>query len=327
MSSKRSSGQSAKKTIKYGRRNTNHGNAARKKENISPHLHTALQGKENEMKKEIETIKKELTELEHETESRIKNIRAELGKLKQPDVPKGFTGDVVCTESHLRFTEDKIYHFKDGYVADDDGYFNPTYQYTSISDWNDHHLTTFRPAVESDYAEPEPVRLWCAKDYKPGIWVTRGNVYEVKGKRAVSFDNGWCDKSFYPMMLECGFIDDNETRWDKHLFLLEKRLAKVGEWARVTSKVDPFHCPDRKEGDIFKITGVDRGLVISHENRFNQNEYEVIVDYNGEYENVCPNCGDRSDRITRTARTGRIPDSPTRAKGKGTLKRSKRTLL
>ena len=45
------------------------------------------------------------------------------------------------------------------------------------------------PAKEAEPAEsnPEPVKLYCVKSYKPGEWLTKGNVYERNGD-AITYD-------------------------------------------------------------------------------------------------------------------------------------------
>lgn len=253
------------------------------------------------MKKEIETIKKELTELELETESRIKNIRAELDKFTQPDETKGFTGDAVCILNESGFSHGNIYTFINGRTKDDDGRIRPIpaarCPVESIDDeWFNQlfKATEKRPAVESDYPKPAPVRLWCAKDYSPGEWLTRGEIYcinkNIKGLRYDDGHVGFCD-SFQNYCL----LNPNKA---KCLFPLVKRPAKEWEWVYISNKHnDLSHYPEDsiKNGGVYKIVKDDktpeRSLLTNTNTWLWNDEYEVIDGYKGEYENICPNCG------------------------------------
>lgn len=78
------------------------------------------------------------------------------------------------------------------------------------------------------YAEPkqEPVKLYCVKDYIPGVWVTKGNVYEIDKCGKIRFDDGY-STSFEDMPKPNSITDP--------LFPLVSRPAKVGEWVVATS--------------------------------------------------------------------------------------------
>ena len=143
-------------------------------------------------------------------------------------------------------------------------------QFREIADKFTKDMNRIIDGIEDETKPAPDVRLWCAM--KPVNWRwKRGDIITLNGKTMYKY---------FKTAEE--FIDWCELK--RYLFPLIKRPAKEGEWAMATSKVDPFHCPIRKEGDVFKITSVDRGIAVSYENRFNQDEYEVIDGYTGEYE-------------------------------------------
>lgn len=81
-------------------------------------------------------------------------------------------------------------------------------------------------------AEPEPIKLYCVKDYMPGEFLTKGKVYELKGtleKGTLIYDDGWKDR-FYRHYAD--HFGKNGPLKD-YLVPLVKRQAEPGEWVYV----------------------------------------------------------------------------------------------
>ncbi|WP_312281565.1 hypothetical protein [Oscillibacter sp.] len=99
-------------------------------------------------------------------------------------------------------------------------------------------------------ATPEPVKLYCIKSYKPGEWLTKGNVYtcEAAHKHLIRYDG--CEVSYGDWFTRN--IDGHKLT--DHLVPLVSRPAKVGEWVYVLD-TSYATCNDREPGDIFLIDG------------------------------------------------------------------------
>lgn len=108
--------------------------------------------------------------------------------------------------------------------------------------------------VEKKEDKPEPIMLYCVKDYMPGKWLTKGKIYEFTPEKPFSYDGvylvlgnssyeKWCKSN--PEFAAC-------------LVPLVKRPAKVGEWvyieaAEYTPKTNGIL--DYENGDILKVIG------------------------------------------------------------------------
>jgi len=110
---------------------------------------------------------------------------------------------------------------------------------------------TFKGAVAEDKPAQEPVKLYCVKDYSPGEWCTRGEVYEIARDGArITYDDGWT----------CGLSIETDTFngvkiVPNYLIPLVARPAKVGEWVYLQEEphANKQYPSKHHKGDIAKI--------------------------------------------------------------------------
>lgn len=126
-----------------------------------------------------------------------------------------------------------------------------------------------------DQPAPAPIRLWCAKDRQSGTWLTRGKIYETPENK-ITFDDGW--KTLY----EGTDRFSDGTKLNTLLFPLAKRPAKEGEWARniITGEVIKVIAGAKQT----QSDGVAYGGKDGYLHYMPNTEYEVIENYQGEYE-------------------------------------------
>lgn len=129
-------------------------------------------------------------------------------------------------------------------------------------------------------AKPEPVKLYCVKEYEPGEFLTRGKVYEIPHDGGfIPFDDGWRDMISFAETRLCG-----ELVVPTYLVPLVSRPAKVGEWVYVLKDNGGLVIP----GSVWKVRGMDRGgLNIENERggyRLDHSNYLVLSGYDGRYE-------------------------------------------
>lgn len=81
------------------------------------------------------------------------------------------------------------------------------------------------PKEDKPEPTPEPIKLYCVADYEPGVWITKGKVYDVIDGY-ITFDDGyrreWADMG-------------KKSSMASPLFPLVKRPANVGETIMATS--------------------------------------------------------------------------------------------
>lgn len=74
--------------------------------------------------------------------------------------------------------------------------------------------------------KPEPIKLYCVKDYKPGKFLTKDKIYEIARDGAdITYDDGWK----WNLVLASSSFNDIKIV-PNYLIPLVKRPAKVGEW-------------------------------------------------------------------------------------------------
>lgn len=78
--------------------------------------------------------------------------------------------------------------------------------------------------------KPEPVKLYCVKDYKPGEWFTKGKIYESSPNGSFAWDDGYSSEFIRNAHFFNGVCEGD------CLVPLARRPAKVGEWVIATNK-------------------------------------------------------------------------------------------
>lgn len=81
--------------------------------------------------------------------------------------------------------------------------------------------------------KPEPIKLYCVRDFEPGKWLTKGKIYESTPDFSVTYDDGYKSDGGYSSLKQ--FHVDNKYT-GAPLWPLVKRPAKVGEWVYVTKQ-------------------------------------------------------------------------------------------
>lgn len=138
--------------------------------------------------------------------------------------------------------------------------------------------------VTEPIKESEPSKLYCVKDYEPGIWLTKGKVYTCNPS-----DN-------YAIQYDVNTV--RHGHWDKRkiggipltdlLVPLVRRPAKVGEWVYIdNARVDDMShvYGDVHSGDIFKVRRVDgstRPVRVNYNTWLWEDEYLVLDGYTGD---------------------------------------------
>lgn len=99
---------------------------------------------------------------------------------------------------------------------------------------------------------PTSTKLYCVKDYEPGEWLTKGNVYELDEHDYITYDDGY-ETSYNP-----DNYYDGDARCGDHLIPLVDRKAQKDEWIYITESGD-----DRAVvGEIYQF--VEEGLNSLH---------------------------------------------------------------
>lgn len=101
---------------------------------------------------------------------------------------------------------------------------------------------------EQPEPKQEPVKLYCVEDYSPGVWVTKGKVYEIDKCGKIRFDDG------YSMVFEDMPKPNSMT---DPLFPLVSRPAKVGEWVYINDNA--IGTAGMHKGKVVKITSIKDG--------------------------------------------------------------------
>lgn len=100
---------------------------------------------------------------------------------------------------------------------------------------------------DGEKPQPEPIKLYCAKGYKPGVFLTKDKVYEIDDKGNLVYDDGYKENWKSKPEYLTGTCPHSEF-----LIPLIKRPAKVGEWVYAAS--DPMARYDEfKKGDILRV--------------------------------------------------------------------------
>lgn len=132
-------------------------------------------------------------------------------------------------------------------------------------------------------SKPEPVKLYCVKDYRGNL--TRGKIYEVKDG-FMRYDDG--SKAFMQWM---DIAEDIKESWlfkDGYLVPLVRRPAKVGEWVYI----DNAHINDNSHiygdvhnGAIFKVSFAGTGsrpVRVNYNTWLWEDEYLVLDGFKGD---------------------------------------------
>jgi len=143
-----------------------------------------------------------------------------------------------------------------------------------------------KPVTEP--VESEPVKLYCVKSY--GEWLTKGKIYEFFNNGKIVFDNGWNNKNYNDGETLLHFLERNPA-FNKVLFPLIRRPAKVGEWVLIVAVHNPSeHTGYVHNGEIRLIDEAEEGVRSTHaatkkEQRGSwlwEDEYLVLSGYTGD---------------------------------------------
>jgi len=99
------------------------------------------------------------------------------------------------------------------------------------------HPADVEPYVEP-YVEPqktEPVKLYCVKDNRPGMWLTKGKVYAIDENDRITVDSGYRPDGYE-------YRDNWDVNGEKRqdiLFPLVKREPKIGEYILPDGETKP----------------------------------------------------------------------------------------
>lgn len=139
-------------------------------------------------------------------------------------------------------------------------------------------------AAESN---PEPVKLYCVKSYKPGEWLTKGKIYEAESGFIVTYDDGW------KPVVGCSSIEEFHNDCPETgapLWPLVRRPAKVGEWVYVTGGAGKHAYTTNRIYKVFRVCD-DFGdhpnsVFFDNDGRgcVNPSEYFVLDGYHGDSE-------------------------------------------